>query len=783
MLHGYQHIASNIKNIENNLKKGIAFVPTDESILASIDLINNYQDKNNYNAILLDEEKKLIARQLLYQVKLSLNNEIVLYDKNDELIAFIIKDSNGYLLNFLSYEDGKRVLYSKYEQDQFYIRQITPKHNHVYFHHKKYHHITPPSHAEVHTYHFYENKIVIKAHLDIYTESAHKVIAHIEMSYILDQVYFSYISDILNMNISLSNEKKYNSSALPLLGLKTNNTLNLMQTKYSYIGAASLNTLDANVFLIATLKKGLLTAKLNENRNKLFILLLLVTVLIVFILRFIFSRDLAIPLKALMMQIHKIEHRDYSISVKLKTGDEIESISKSINNLSLAVRSRESSLQESQKNLEYLSNHDALTNLPNRRLFNIRLEHAINLAKRNQTKLAVLFLDLDEFKQVNDSLGHDLGDELLQVVSKRLSDSLRNSDTIARIGGDEFHILIENIISVSEINNIVQKILDEFKALFLCCDHEISITTSIGVAIYPYDGLDNNSLIKNSDLAMYQSKKKGRNNFSYFSKNLSEQLNEQIEKTSALKTAIETFDEFFLLYQPKISAKTGKIVAVEALIRWNSSKLGFIRPDQFIALAEQTNLIVPLGEWILKQACSDFVTLQKKGCILDHISINISNKQLINSDLLHFLQQTIKTTGIEAHQVELEITESYIVSDEKNALQTLQDFRAMNVNLAIDDFGTGYSSLSYLQKLPVTRLKIDKSFVDNLPESDENIAIVNAIIVLAKAFNLAITAEGVETEAQLAFLKNAQCDEIQGYFYAKPLSITELEQFYSDNPG
>ncbi len=779
MLHGYQRIASNVTNTNDELTKGIAFVQSNESFLASIDLINNYQDKENYNAILLDEEKKNIAQQLLSRVKLSLNHDIALYDQHEELIAIVIKTSRGYQLNFISFQQGKKILYSKYEQDESYLQKDFAEYKIMPFKHKAFYENGVPSPFAVISYHFYENEVFIKSHRNIFSEYENKIIAHIEMSNLLGKTYFKNLSHDLDLQISISKNENYAAQANPLFNKETYEQFNIQQTDESYIAAMCLQALEGEVYLVATLQKSRLKTTLNDNRKKLFILFLIVIFTILVLLRFLFLRGLASPLKKLMRQITKIEQHNYSTSTQVNTRDELGIISKNINTLATTICLRESALHKTQENLKYLSYHDPLTNLPNRRFFNKQLQKSLDLAAKNQTKIAILFLDLDKFKEVNDLLGHNIGDILLKEVSNRLSFRFHGINNLARIGGDEFQVIIENVRFLSELDNLIKKILNDFKRAFICAEHEIKTTISIGIALYPNDGTDCITLIKNSDLAMYESKAKGGNNFSYFSKALSDRLKERMERINALKIAVETCDEFVLLYQPKISVKTKKIIAVEALIRWNSATLGFVRPDQFITLAEETNLIVPLGDWILKQACSDFVKLQQEGYALEHISINVSNVQLLNSDVLGTLQNILEETGLDSNYVELEITESYIASDEKKALETLQSFRAMNIKLAIDDFGTGYSSLSYLQKLPVTRLKIDKSFVDDLPESLASVAIANAIIGLAKTFNLAITAEGVENKAQLEFLQNAHCDDIQGYYYAKPLSLEELKQFYN----
>lgn len=778
--HGLDRIFSDITNINNELKKGIMFIQSDEILLASIDLINNYQDKEHYNAILLDEEKKSILKQLLDRVKLSLNNEIVLYDKNEELIAFVTKKEKRYYLCFISYENGKRVLYSKYENENIYKRYTEAEFKQIAFKHISYYPKADVNKKSAITYHYINNAILISSHQSIFDDN-NKITAHIEMSHKLDNTYFTSIADDLDMSIIVSSDKKYAHNAYSLLSKDALENIFITQTPKVYFSVASLLTHNGNVYLVGLLNKATLITTLDENRTKLLLILSIAILFMMVVFRFLFTKGLANPIERLMQQISKIEQGDYSKSELVNTGDELETISKNVDQLAIAVKEREADLQKSQENLEYISYHDTLTDLPNRRLFNMRLAHALELAKRNNTKVAILFLDLDQFKQINDTLGHDVGDALLQAVSRRLNKTVRSVDTLARIGGDEFNILIENIKDVRDIEFIVQKLLNDFKKSFTCGEYEISTTVSIGISIYPDDGQESVTLVKNADLAMYKAKDLGRNNYSFFSHSLSEYIEDRIKRINALKYALDAKDEFSLHYQPKISMQTKKIVGIEALIRWNSSKLGFVRPDQFISLAEDTDLIIPIGEWVLKQACLDFVSLQKNGYLLDKISINISSVQLQNSNMLKTLKKTINETGIKPSQIELEITESYIAKNEQKILSTLIQLRSMGVDLAIDDFGTGYSSMSYLQKLPVTRLKIDKSFVNNLPDSKESVAVAKAIVALAKTFNLALTAEGVENKAQLNFLYEQGCDEIQGYYYSKPLSIDDLKIFMANN--
>ncbi len=777
MYHGFYRISSDLSKITDDLSRGTDFIQRDENILASIDLVNNYQDKMHYNAILLDEEKKSIAQLLLTKVKLSLKHDIALYDKNQELIAYVVKEAGGYLLSFISYENGSKVLYRKHEHEALYTKEPFQEHPQIPFKHIAYYRNDQLLQHAVITYHLFQDEIFVRSHRSIFSSGAKEVLAHIEITCQFGNAYLNTLSENLDMAVMVTRDQKYARYARPLLENKALEQMHISQTDEAYYGAASLKTEEGPVYVVATLNKALLKSALDENRKKLLIFLLLGTAAVLLLLRFFFARTLSRPLETLMEQIKKIEKGDYSRSKLVNTRDELETISKNVRQLATTVRERESALQKSQEDLEYLSYHDALTDLPNRRLFELRLDHALELSKRNGTKAAVLFLDCDHFKQTNDTLGHNVGDELLKAVSKRLEKGLRKTDTLARIGGDEFTVLIEEVDNIDEVNTVIEKISEDFKAAFLCGEHKISITASVGIALYPDDGSDSMTLIKNADLAMYKSKEKGRNRHTFFSKKLSDFLEERTKQTRALKSAAEKSDEFTLLYQPKISLHNNKTTAVEALIRWDSPELGFVPTEQFISLAEETHLIIPVGEWVLKQACSDFVKLLGEGYAIEHISINVSSIQLIHSDMTASLKRVIAATGIAADQIELEITESYIATNTQKVLQTLHDIRAMGINLAIDDFGTGYSSMSYLQKLPVTRLKIDKSFTEGLPDSPEHIAITKAIIALAKTFDLEITAEGVETAPQVALLKQEECDEVQGYFYSEPLSIDALKAF------
>ena len=784
ILYGFQQIFTDLKTATEELKEGVFFVQTDEKFLASVELVNNYQDKKNYNAILLDEEKKIIAQQLLNRVKLSLNHFIALYDKREELIAFVEHRSNGYYLHFISYEEGHKILYSRHEDEQLFAKFPFPKSLPVVFRHQVYYSNKDAKKGAI-TYHIYNGKILATSHVSIFDDEQGSILMHIEMSHLFDDEYFKKISNDLGLIIRYSAEKK-NASHIHLLTIHDINELHVTQGKRAYFSTARISitsraSYEATSFYyhIALNKEKLLTT-LAKNRQQFLVIISFVTLLVLVTLRVIFFKTLISPLDLLMEQIHKIEKQNYEQSALVQTGDELEKIAESINHLAETVQDRERALLASQKKLEHLSLHDSLTALPNRRLFILRLQQAIRKARRNCSQLAVLFLDLDEFKQVNDNLGHDVGDQLLIEIALRLTESREfNSLITARLGGDEFTVLVKDITGRDNIAAMAEQLLKIFHTPFTCSGYELGTTASIGIAIFPDDGEDTVTLIKYADMAMYQAKETGRNNYSFFSAELADKVKSRIDRANALKKAVRNCDEFYLLYQPKICLQTDRVESMEALVRWQSASLGFMRPDHFIPLAEETNLIIPLGEWVIKQAFRDFMFFQQNGSPVKKICVNVSGVQLINSDIVSTVQQAIKRTGIRPEQIELEITEGSLATKEKKALQTLDRLRAMHIDLAIDDFGTGYSAMSYLQQLPVTRLKIDKSFIDNLTISEESNAIVQAIIALAKTFHLHITAEGVETKEQVDFLRKAGCDEIQGYFYAKPLSGEEFLTFSS----
>ena len=436
-------------------------------------------------------------------------------------------------------------------------------------------------------------------------------------------------------------------------------------------------------------------------------------------------------------------------------------------------------LKEQKAVFEHLAHHDPLTGLPNRVLFRDRLEHAIDIANRNNKKLAVLFMDLDHFKEINDSLGHQLGDEVLKIIAERLHKKLRGSDSIARLGGDEFTVLIEDVKEDSEIGDIANKLIQVFKEPITVKSHTLYLTVSIGISIYPSDGEDAETLLKCADAAMYGAKKDGRNTYHYFSKEMTEQALERVMIETSMRNALKN-DEFILYYQPQINSKTGELEGLEALVRWDHPEMGIVSPEKFISLAEATDLIVPLGEWVLRKAAAQIVAWHEDGLKPICMSVNFSVKQLRDKGIISMIEKILLETKCNPNFLELEITEGYTMQNPNQSIELLRRIRNLGLHLAIDDFGTGYSSLSYLKRLPINKLKIDKSFIDDIPGSREDEAIVSAIVAMTESMGLDVIAEGVEREEQKVFLEQVGCNKIQGYLYAKPMPADEIKQILQD---
>jgi diguanylate cyclase len=425
--------------------------------------------------------------------------------------------------------------------------------------------------------------------------------------------------------------------------------------------------------------------------------------------------------------------------------------------------------------IHYLANHDPLTDLPNRRLFFSDLVRLWNQAQKHADKFALLFLDMDRFKTINDTLGHDIGDALLKRVAKRIKDTLGPEALVARLGGDEFTITLPKIAGQEEVKRVAQHILDAFQPPFHVEGYELHITPSIGIAVYPDHGTDAETLIKRADLAMYHAKEKGENTYCFYKRSMDLLAIEHLKLENQLHKALDQ-NQFRLYYQPKVDMKTRRMIGMEALIRWLHPELGLVSPGTFIPLAEVTGIIVPLGEWALQTACRQLKEWMEKGYALLPVSVNLSARQFRQDHLVTKISDLLKKTGLKARWLELEITESAIMNNVEDAICKLNQLREMGVRVSIDDFGTGYSSLNYLKKFPIDTLKIDQSFVRDLSQHANDRAIVTSIISLAHNLKLQVIAEGVETEEQYAYLLKNGCHGAQGYLFGRPVPAHEFEK-------
>ncbi len=435
--------------------------------------------------------------------------------------------------------------------------------------------------------------------------------------------------------------------------------------------------------------------------------------------------------------------------------------------------------KEMEEAVRYQAYHDVLTGLPNRLLFNDRLQMAIVNANRYQQKLAVFFLDLDRFKSINDSLGHTVGDKLLQSTAHRLTNSLRRGDTVARPGGDEYTILLPEIKHEEDTAKIAKKILSAFKKPWMIEGNELHITPSIGISLYPDDGQDAGALVKHADIAMYHAKEQGRNNFQFYTPELNVKAYEQIVLENSLRRAIGR-EEFVLFYQPQLDVEDGQIVGVEALIRWQHPDLDLLYPKQFIPLAEETGLIIPIDAWVLRAACLQNKRWQEAGFRPMRVAINLSSLQFRQPNLVAMVEQVLDETSLDPYFLELEITESIAMHNEEVTITKMHQLSKLGIKFSIDDFGSGYSSLRYLKKLPIQTLKIDRMFITDVTTNPGDAAIVDAVISMAHGLNLKVIAEGVETKEQANFLREYKCDEMQGYLCGRPLPVKEVTKLLAE---
>lgn len=531
--------------------------------------------------------------------------------------------------------------------------------------------------------------------------------------------------------------------------------------------------------------------QLHADRDYYRVLLLtvfLVSILLSLLLSFYTQRWVTRPLKSLVKHVDYIQRtQDYHKPLELKTEDEVGRLIAGFNHMMNTVQAREQELSSHGDRLQQLvdirteqlfhqAHHDELTGLPNRYLLIDRLEHAINSAERHKTPLALLFLDLDRFKIINDTLGHDVGDKLLKAVATRLKSVARASDTIARIGGDEFVILLEDISSPENCKTVAQKIIELLTAPFEVSSQPVHISTSVGISLYPNDGKQWQVLLKNADISMYHAKATGPGNFSFFNRKMNSRLHKRLLVENKLRKAIDN-DEFSLVYQPQLHIPSNKIHSVEALIRWYNPELGQVAPNDFIPIAEEIGFIQELGNWVIARACKQLAHWKQSGIQDLVVAINVSASHLTSGNIIQQLREQVELHQIDYKQLELEITEEIFADTSKETISILQDIRELGVKIAIDDFGKGYSSLRYLQDFPNDTLKLDGMFLKELMQKDSSQAIVDSTITLARNLRLSSVVECVESKEQFEYLQARGCDYAQGYYLFKPSpaeNITEL---------
>jgi diguanylate cyclase (GGDEF)-like protein len=525
------------------------------------------------------------------------------------------------------------------------------------------------------------------------------------------------------------------------------------------------------------------------------LVIILVSTLIALILSSYLQYIITRPILALVKITQQISHhKNYTVRAQATSQDELGVLVSGFNTMLSAIQERDEQLENNREELEimvtkrtkelkkanqqltYQAYHDALTHLPNRALFVKRSEQAIENAKINQEILAILFIDLDRFKYINDTLGHTAGDYLLQQVARRLLNCTHApEDTVARLGGDEFTLLLRHLQSPTDAALIANKVLKSFDKPLKYNEHELYSTPSIGISIYPKDGVDVVTLMKTADAGMYRAKQQGRNQYCFYAENNDIATVSRLRMENKLRQALEQ-DEFEVWYQPRYAIPNHEIVGAEALLRWHSPELKSVPPSKFIPLAEDIGLIVPLGEWVLRKACEENCLWQTMSCSPLHVSVNLSARQFIQEDLLSTIENVIEDTHMNPERLELELTESLIMPNAEDTIETLRGLKKLGIQISMDDFGTGYSSLSYLKRFPIDTVKIDQSFIRDIHTDADDKALVTAIIAMAHSLKLEVVAEGVETYEQFNFLNQYQCDYVQGYLFGRPMPAIQFRE-------
>lgn len=476
-----------------------------------------------------------------------------------------------------------------------------------------------------------------------------------------------------------------------------------------------------------------------------------------------------VPLFLSVIFLHIYEYRFYQFTKLLtKTNNSLEKKVKA------KTLERTQVLEEQKNELDYQAHHDNLTGLPNRMKFQKDIQNIISLHKNTNNNIAILFIDLDHFKNINDSFGHDIGDKVIKITATRIKQCIRKDDCLARFGGDEFVVLIDDFYDKDDLESIAENIISCISKPILIENMTMFVSCSIGISLYSDDTLSYQDFVKYADTAMYKAKEAGRNNYQFYSPNMTEIAFERVLMETSMRFALEK-EEFVVYYQPQVDGKTDEVMGMEALVRWNHEKMGLISPATFIPLAEETGLIITLDQWVMKTGMEQMRKWYEMGFNPGRLSLNLSVKQLQQKEFITVVKDMLNETGCKAEWIEFEITESHIMHNVMEAIDTLNSIKALGISIAIDDFGTGYSSLSYLKKLPVDKLKIDRSFIIDIPDNKEDAAITNAIIAIAKSLNLKVIAEGVETRKQKEYLLENGCRYIQGYLYHKPMPAEKME--------
>ncbi|NWQ39570.1 EAL domain-containing protein [Bacillus sp. EB106-08-02-XG196] len=463
------------------------------------------------------------------------------------------------------------------------------------------------------------------------------------------------------------------------------------------------------------------------------------------------------------------KYHDLTEKLEQKIGERTEELSSKNQQLLAAVRK-----------MKHMAYHDVLSGLPNRRMFLERLLKAMEQANRNHFKVAVIFIDLDRFKNINDTLGHEFGDLLLKHVSHQMTKSVRKIDTISRQGGDEFTILLNRIRSEEDVIPLVERIRSIVAKPIVISGQELHVSMSIGIAFYPSDGKSTEEIMKNADMAMYRAKEEGRDNYKFFSIDMNKAISRKMTLENGLRKALKN-NEFVLNYQPQVSLQTGEIIGVEALLRWNTVEAGMVAPNHFIPVAEESGLIIPMGEWVLTHACMQGKAWHDSGHTHLKVAVNLSPVQFLHANLVGMVMKALKTTGFDPNYLELEITEGVAFTDAETAIKKMQEIRDLGVQISIDDFGTGYSSFVYLKRFPINALKIPKPFIQDVLNNHKDKALVETMIYLAHSLDLSVIAEGIEKKDQLLFLKELNCDAFQGDLYSKPLTVTQVSAMIESN--